>query len=453
MLISIETFFGRFHPLIVHLPIGFLVLAVFFSLVSLIKKYRSLRIAVPFSLFIGSLSAAFACITGYVLSFSGDYDTEVLHDHKWAGIFTAIISFVAYLISIRKLPIPAQINRKALFAAVLIIFIFINITGHLGGSLTHGSDYISTSVLWDGQKEKKKITNLNEAYIFADLVHPILENKCGNCHNESKKKGKFSVASFQSLLKGGKHGAAVKPGDPADSELIKRISLNPRNKKFMPTEGKTPLTASETAIIKWWIEKSAASDDKQLSQVNPPVEIKNFAAAWLGTEANDISQNNEVQSIKAAPVSKEVIDKLKQTGFVIKYLNYKPALLDVTIPDYKKENVTDKLKALLTVKDNILWLNVSGTNVSDDDMNIINQFKNIERLRLDKNPITNNGIAKLQGLNSIKSLNIYGTRVTKDCLPTLRKMPGLKTVYTGETKIAQDDILPGDTTLKIIGAN
>jgi hypothetical protein len=52
------------------------------------------------------------------------------------------------------------------------------------------------------QKEKKKITNLNEAYIFADLVHPILENKCGNCHNESKKKGKFSVASFQSLLKG-----------------------------------------------------------------------------------------------------------------------------------------------------------------------------------------------------------------------------------------------------------
>jgi hypothetical protein len=143
---------------------------------------------------------------------------------------------------------------------------------------------------------------------------------------------------------------------------------------------------------------------------------------------------------------------LKQTGFVIKYLSYKPALLDVTLPGYKLENVTDKLKALLIIRDNIFWLNVSGTNVSDDDMEIISQFKNMERLRLDKNPITNNGIAKLQGLNSIKSLNIYGTGVTKDCLPTLRKMPGLKTAYTGETKIAQDDILPGDTTLKIIGA-
>jgi hypothetical protein len=116
------------------------------------------------------------------------------------------------------------------------MFIFINITGHLGGSLTHGSDYISASLLWDKQKESKKINNLNEVYIFADLVHPILENKCGNCHNESKKKGKLSVASFESLVKGGRHGPAFTPGDPADSELIKRISLNPKNKKFMPTE-------------------------------------------------------------------------------------------------------------------------------------------------------------------------------------------------------------------------
>jgi hypothetical protein len=54
------------------------------------------------------------------------------------------------------------------------------------------------------------------------------------------------------------------------------------------------------------------------------------------------------------------------------------------------------LKGLLIVKDNILWLNVSGTNVSDSDMDIISQFKNLERLRLDKNPITNKGIAKLQ---------------------------------------------------------
>jgi hypothetical protein len=111
------------------------------------------------------------------------------------------------------------------------------------------------------------------------------------------------------------------------------------------------------------------------------------------------------------------------------------------------------LKSLLLVKENILWLNISATDASDDDMQIINQFKNMHRLRLDKNPITNNGIAKLQGLQNIQSLNIYGTKVTKDCLPILHKMPGLKTAYTGETKIAKSDVLPADSTLQIVGAN
>jgi hypothetical protein len=172
----------------------------------------------------------------------------------------------------------------------------------------------------------------------------------------------------------------------------------------------------------------------------------------LGIEANDGSQNNEALQIQAAPVQKEVLQKLIQSGFAIKYLNYKPDLLDVTLPEHNKENVTDKLKALLIVKENILWLNVSGTNASDEDLDIINQFKNLERLRLDKNQITNKGISKLQDLTSLQSLNIYGTNVTKDCLPVLRKMPALKTAYTGETKIALKDILPLDTTLKIIGA-
>jgi hypothetical protein len=322
----------------------------------------------------------------------------------------------------------------------------------LGGSLTHGSDYISASVLWDEQKEKQRIANLNEAYIFKDLVQPILENKCGGCHNESKNKGKLSVASFESLLKGGKNGAAVKPGNTADSELIKRISLNPKNKKFMPTEGKPPLSSAEAAVIKWWIEKAAHNQDQKLTVANPPEDVLNFASAWFGIEANDAYQNNEVGHIRAAPVEKRVLERLTQTGFVIKFLNYKPDLLDVTLPVHKKDNVTDKLKALLAVKDNILWLNVSGTDASDDDLDIINQFQNLERLRLDRNGITDRGIAKLQDLNSIQSLNIYGTSVTKDCLPLLRKMPRLRTAYTGETKIVRKDISASDTTFKIVGA-
>ncbi len=452
-LLDIGLFFGRFHPLFVHLPIGFLLLAILFSLLSCFRKFRALRIAVPISLLIGSVSAAFASITGYVLSFSGDYDAGVMDNHMWAGIFTTILSFLAYFICIKRIPGSFLRHKKALPGALIIIFIFISITGHLGGTLTHGAGYLSTAVLFDDQKEKEKIADLNEVYVFDGIVHPILIEKCGSCHNASKKKGKLSVESYQALAEGGRNGVVFKPGSPFESELLKRVLLNPKHKKYMPADGHTPLTAAETAIIKWWIEKGAAVDDVKFLAANPPEEIKRYAASWFNIDLDEVAENNEATNIQAPPVLKNVLQRFKDTGFVIKYLNYNPDLLDVTLPGQNKENVSGKLKALLVVKHNILWLNVAGTHLSDDDIDIINQFKNLERLRLDNNPITDKGIAKLRGLTGLQALNIYGTSVTKNCLPSLRKIPGLRTAYVWKTQIMKKDILPLDPTLKIIGAN
>lgn len=454
MLIDIGTLIGRFHPLIVHLPIGFLLMAVFFALVSLIKKYRALRFAAPVTLLIGSISAAFACITGYVLSLYGDYEIDTLDNHMWAGIFTTITSFVAYLVSIKKIPFAFLKSRKALVVTLIIILVFINVTGHLGGSLTHGSDYLSTSVFFDKQIRKKKISNINDAYVFADLVQPILENKCGSCHNSSKKKGKLSMESYIEITKGGKHGAVIKPGNPAASEIIKRVSLNPKDKKFMPSDGKPPLNAEETAIIKWWIEKAAGNNDKKMAELNVPEEIKKYTIAYLGIETDAASEYYNIIKIQTPSVGKEVLNKYIQMGYVIKYLNMKPDLLDVTLPSSANNGkISDKLKALLLVKNNIIWLNVSGNNVSDNEMEIIKQFKNLERLKLDKNPITDKGIVKLQGLSNLKSINLYDTKITKDCLPVLSGFPTLKTAYVWRTGIQKKDISMADPDLKIISGN
>ncbi len=451
MLLNIETFFGRFHPLIVHLPIGFLLLGIFFALLSLNEKYKALYNAVPVSLLVGSISAAFACITGYVLSLTGDFDVELLDDHMWAGIFTTVISFLAYFISVKKIPLAFFRNSKTLIVSLIIIFIFINITGHLGGSLTHGADYISTSVLLDSKKEKTKINDVNQAFVFADLVHPILEEKCGNCHNSSKKKGKLSMANFEALIKGGKHGAAIKPGDVAGSEIIKRISLNPKNKKFMPRDGKTPLTTEETAIVKWWIDKAASNTDKKLIAANAPEEIKKYAAAYFGMEGSVNPDGYTAINIAAPPIRKEVIEKLKALGFAIKYLNFKPDLLDVTLPaGIARKNIADQLKALLQVKDNIIWLNVADNNVSDNELAIINQFKNMERLRLDKNPITDKGIANLVPLKNLTSINLYKTNISKDCLLSLSKLAALKKVYVWNTGIRPEEINSSKSSFHIV---
>lgn len=451
MLLNLETFFGRFHPLIVHLPIGFLVLAVFFGAISLKTKYRQLRVAVSPTLLIGSLSALFACITGYVLSLSGDFDADILDDHFWAGITTTVISFLAYLVSIKRVPIPLLNSNKSMMILLGLLFVFINVTGHLGGSLTHGSDFLSLSILSESQIKNKKVTNIDEALVFTDLVHPILQRKCGNCHNPSKKKGKLSMQTYEALLKGGKNGPVIKPGNVDKSELVKRISLDPRNEEFMPTDGKPPLTEEEATLIKWWIDDAAAPVDKKLMDANPPEEVRKFAAAYLGLEGKSGGENEMASSIIAPPVPQEVIKKLKASGFMIKYLNFEPDLLDVTLPSSSAGDIKEKLRSLLLVKDNIIWLNVSGNNVSDKDLAIINQLTNLQRLKLNNNPIGDKGVQALIKLKNLQSLNLYNTKVTIQGLAELSSSAALKRVYVWKTGIKESHLITANLPYLVLG--
>ena len=97
ILLDITTFLGHLHPLMVHLPIGFLILAVLFELLSYFKKYGYLHSAVPFTLLLGFIASVVAGVFGYLLSLTGDYDLEKLNNHMIAGIAVAIISGLLYL--------------------------------------------------------------------------------------------------------------------------------------------------------------------------------------------------------------------------------------------------------------------------------------------------------------------------------------------------------------------
>jgi hypothetical protein len=162
-------------------------------------------------------------------------------------------------------------------------------------------------------------------------VKPILQEKCSGCHNDSRKSGNLSLETIPAILKGGKHGPGIQPGNLGGSEIIKRISLLPKSKKFMPANGKMPLTWQETELLRWWIEKAAGGNDKKLGEATAPAGIINYASAYFGLVAKNASQFASV-NIKAPPVRKEVVEKLKQSGFAVKYLNFKPDILDITLP-------------------------------------------------------------------------------------------------------------------------
>ena len=151
MLLDLAIFSGRLHPLIVHLPIGFLLLATVFELFSFTKKYEYLKASVSFTILLGFISAVLACILGYILSLSGDYDAGALDDHKISGITLAFISGILYLISSATFNNIVAIKRSIFTVLCVLTMALMSYTGHQGGTLTHGAEYLSMEVIRWGQ--------------------------------------------------------------------------------------------------------------------------------------------------------------------------------------------------------------------------------------------------------------------------------------------------------------
>jgi len=88
---------------------------------------------------------------------------------------------------------------------------------------------------------------------FTKRVQPIFANKCWACHTDSKLGG-LQLDSLENVLKGGKSGPAIVPGDPDRSLLVKAITHTHERLK-MPPPGK--LEDSEIAAIIKWVQDGA----------------------------------------------------------------------------------------------------------------------------------------------------------------------------------------------------
>jgi uncharacterized membrane protein len=89
-------FFGHFHPVIVHLPIGFLLIAGVLEAGRWLGRITVSDETISTILFWSAVSATLACAFGYLLSLGGGYDAKTLQAHQWQGIAVAAFAWVAW---------------------------------------------------------------------------------------------------------------------------------------------------------------------------------------------------------------------------------------------------------------------------------------------------------------------------------------------------------------------
>ena len=427
-----SEFFGHFHVVLVHLPIGILLLACVFQWLEGMPKFSSLHAATNIALLIGMICAILSALTGYLLSFSGDYDEGLVITHQWFGISVAAVSIAMFYFHSKATSSKIQVSIS------ILLFVLIVITGHLGGSLTHGSDYLtkSWSLTSDTIAQRKPIPNVQEAMVYSDVIQPILQTKCYSCHGKNKQKGKLRMDDSLRLMKGGKDGPVIVPGNAEKSEMAKRLSLPREDDDHMPPKEKPQPTEQEIALIHWWI-KSGASFDKKVKQLDQPEELKPALLALQNVQEKKII----VPDIPAKPVVKandEAIRKLKDIGAVVEPVaqntNYISAnFVTVTNPGDKE------IQLLLPLKEQLIELKLGGASITDSALVVISQFKNLMRLQVDHTKITDKGLANLRALENLRYLNLVGTAVTEKGVLQLKDLKSLRSIYLYQTGVKKSE--------------
>ncbi len=417
---------GRMHPLLLHFPIV-LVLIYTAIILFLPKKIRSESPYVQIGewvLLIAAFTVALTALMGMLLSREGGYDADSTTAHKYTGAITSFILVVVYFC--RNLLQQQAIVSKTLVAITAFITIW---AGHLGADITHGENFVLAPVT---PSQVRPQVGLSDAFIYADLVDPILDAKCTGCHNNSKAKGELVMDTKELLIKGGKSG---KLWDTTKADLglmMRRIHLPLESKEHMPPTGKPQLTDEESAILYEWIRSGPEFEKKVIDL--PVTDTLRILASKVLKQSSD-----EVYDFEAA--DDKQVSKLSNNNRVITPLAMGSPALAVNFynkPFYNSKQL-DELKPLGT---QIVELNLDNMPVTDADIKTIAQFKNLRRLNLNFTAITGNTLEQLSGLAFLKSLSLSGTPVKPGQLTTLTSLPKLKAIFLWNTGVDNKDLQP-----------
>ena len=95
--------------------------------------------------------------------------------------------------------------------------------------------------------------------LYLDQVQPILKANCYRCHGGMNRKGGFNLETEAGMMRGGKHGRDVIPGDPDGSLLLRLIRHEgPADHPMpMPPWPRRKLSDAEIGVVARWVREGA----------------------------------------------------------------------------------------------------------------------------------------------------------------------------------------------------
>jgi hypothetical protein len=223
------------------------------------------------------------------------------------------------------------------------------------------------------------------------------------------------------VLRGGKDGPVIQPGNLRDSQLFARMSLPSSDDRVMPPSSKPAVPANDVTIVKLWIAAGASGVQlaSQFKNAPPPVaQVK-------------LPEFDPVAVEKARAGESALVKELqKRYPSVIQYESRMSADLEVNASLLGTSFDDAGLRELTPLSDRIVWMDLSGTSVSDASADLLLAMKNLHTLHLNNMAVKDSTIQALLSLRALRSLTVIGSSVKAESLVALRAK-GVK-VYGGE---------------------
>jgi hypothetical protein len=386
-------------------------------------KRPALREAAGFVLGAALALALPTFVLGYMLAYGAGQTGAIVTRHMW-GAIALCIGLMLCLLARPAWERERSFAYPVLLSATLMALLW---TGHQGGAITHGSDYLTRYMPRHLRAlfPSSGLQGANPDSFYAQHIHPVLEAKCVACHGGGSEKAGLRLDSYGNLMRGGKDGAVIISGKPEASMLLARVTLSPGDAHFMPAEGRTPLTSDEVSWIRAWIRSGATVTATSILGVSVVEERADPPPQPVGDYSQfmpEILQMQQAQGAKLVPISAKPSD-----GLILRTVDIAPSFGDAQLAEFKKFGPY------------IVEAELGRTVVTDACFETLRTFPHLRALHLEGTSITGSDIARLNSLAQLTYLNLSGTKVSEQSIAPLRNMPGLHHLYLFNTPAQPDD--------------
>ena len=248
---AILSVLGNFHILALHIPAAVLLIVPLFEF---FERHEQAAATVRRLSVFSAAGTWGAVLCGILHAHFNGFAGESVELHLWGGIAASAFAGLASLLL-------AQSFKVRLASQVTAIGVM-SFAAHVGGELVHdeGFPFRPNKAAARLDKVMPAVEPVAKRDDFAQVIAPILEAHCVECHGAKKVKGKLRMDSLEALKKGGSEGPALVAGDLKQSLLHVRVTLDPADEEFMPTEG-NPLTKEQVQAFALFIEGKPIPDD------------------------------------------------------------------------------------------------------------------------------------------------------------------------------------------------